>query len=739
MATTREQSATLCEHCGLPVPRARVRRGGESAAYCCMGCHVVHQMVRAGEDDTHGSATNPYLLRLGLGIFLTMNIMAFSGFFYSIQVYDAAGQITSAGSVLASLLSYLLLLLCTLVILLMGGPLLQEALDSPAQQDDSPPRRWCRWSIRMDVNLLILLGVVTAYALSAVSTLRGQGHLYYDTAAMILLLVTLGSHLDARAKRKAAASSEALLAGLPSRVFKRCGDQIIEIEAAQVQPDDLVRVRPGEALAIDGIISEGAGYIDESILTGESRHRSVAVGDSVMAASINLDGLLWVRASAGTGHRVIDHVKRMLDEARTHQPAVQRLADRVAAVFVPLVMVLAVAVFAWHGSQRSIEAGLFTALSVLLISCPCALGLAAPLACYHALTRAAQQGILIDSPATLEKLAAIRSIIFDKTGTLTRGQMSTQHITTMPGVSTSEALSLAASIESATNHPIALAIIRQAVERGVPLHDVRDARLLPGLGIEGTIGQRNFLLGNATLAAQARCNDDPLLSASETGTDVFLIENHRILACFTLVDEARPEAPQVIARLASLGMSMTVLTGDQPGPARRLCESLGLPFVASLLPAGKVTQLEQLRSEQRGRFAFVGDGINDAPAMGSADVGIAVGNATDLARQAGHVHLMAQGLSRLPLLFELARDAVWRVRLNLLWAFGYNAIGLTLATFGLLTPIFAASSMIVSSLLIVVTSSSSAPTSQPASSTPPVPQRTNITPLLHTAADTLTT
>ncbi|MEX2213507.1 MAG: heavy metal translocating P-type ATPase [Phycisphaeraceae bacterium] len=703
MTDTPASETASCDHCGLPVPRSRLRRGGEASAFCCFGCHIVQQMVRAGENDQDGTATSPLMLRLGMGVFLAMNIMAFSGFFYSQQVYGNGGSDSPAGSLLASVFSYLLLLLCTLVIVLLGGPLIGETLGTMTVRNQSGSRR--PWAWRIDVNSLILMGVLAAFVLSAVNTVRGSGHLYYDTAAMILVLVTLGGYLDARAKRKAAASGESLLASLPSAVTVRLETGESEMQVAAVEPGRIVRVRPGETIAIDGDVVEGTSHVDESVLTGESRHRVVSESSRVLAGAMNMDGLLWVRASSKQGERVIDQVKRLLEEARRRQPAIQRTADRIASMFVPLVMLLAGGVLLWHTLRGDAGAGLFTSLSVLLISCPCALGLAAPLACYNALARASRHGMLVDSPATLEKLASIGAILFDKTGTLTRGRMTVSHIVVAEYILPDDAISLAASLESASNHPIASAIVDFAKGRGLNIPSPQQARVLPGLGIAGVISDRMLRLGSLALAQQTGAAEDPLLLLTSEDTAVYLLEGSRALARFTLADESRPEAAQVLSSLRSVGMTIRVLTGDDTGPAQQLAALLNVDVLSRLLPGDKVAHLESERRVRKCKIAFVGDGINDAPVMGAADVGIAVGNATDLARQAGHVHLMGEGLDRLPFLFALARDAVRRVRMNLLWAFGYNAIGLTLATMGLLSPIFAASSMVVSSLLIVWTSS----------------------------------
>lgn len=424
------EDGAFCRHCDLPVPAGL--RSGDGPWFCCFGCRFAYRLaLPAAEAEKAGGASPPpntLLLRLGLGVFLAINIMVFSWLGYSREVFGAAATGGGYGA-LAGLFSYLTLFLCTLVMVLLGVPLLADSwrrlVARGPSGGDSPT------TARLDAQLLIVIGVFAAYLLSAIHTLRGEGSLYFDTAAMVLVIVTLGSYLDAGAKRRAAAAATQLLASLPTTMWVRRGDGAVEVAGDVVEPGDLVRVRPGETVPVDGIVDEGSSRVAEASLTGESQPRAVEPGDRLLAGTVSLDGQLWVRAEKVGDDTVVALMERSLAQARGLQPPVQRLADRVAAIFVPGVLLLAIAVFALGAWRGDWSGGMLTALSVLLISCPCALGLAAPLASWHALRRAAEQGILIDSPATLELAATVEQLFLDKTGTLTRPEPAVNQAATV--------------------------------------------------------------------------------------------------------------------------------------------------------------------------------------------------------------------------------------------------------------------------------------------------------------------
>ena len=664
--------------------------------FCCFGCRIARELARPAAPGDTVAPGGTLLLRLGMGIFLAMNIMVFNWFTYSREWFGAEAAVPPEYAGLAALFSYLLMFLATAVLALLGVPILSDVLAG-----------WRR-GVRIDANLLILVGVTSAYTVSVANTVRGDGSLYYDTTAMVLVLVTLGNYLEAGAKRRATSSAGALLASVPSRAWVRRAGEVVEIDAGNLAIGDRVRVRAGEAVPADGSIVEGTSHVNESILTGESRPRQVNPGDRLLAGSLNLDGQVWIEARHIGADRAISRMQRMLDEARLHQPPIQRVADRIASAFVPGVVLLATgvfAVFAWNGDPLE---GLFVALTVLLISCPCALGLAAPLATWSALRRAAERGILIDSAVTLERASRVGRLFFDKTGTLTEPSLKLDRIEPADGVAEADALRWAAALETTSLHPIGRALVQESEERSVTLPPATDAVTLPGLGIEARIDGRLLRLGSGRLVERSGLAEPAGGETSDGETTViYLMDEHRVLACLHVAETLRPDAAATIASLRNSGVEVSVLTGDQAGTARRLARSLDVAVDAALLPADKLDRLRDARARASGKqrgVAMVGDGINDAPVLAAADVGFAMGSASDLAKQAGNVRLIFDRLEGVPLALATARSCMRRVRWSLGWAFGYNGIGLTLATMGLLTPIFAASAMFVSSVVVVAIS-----------------------------------
>lgn len=633
-------SAPACVHCSLPIPRSR--RGDR---YCCYGCHLAHQLAAASA--ASGDAKpNTLLLRLGLGLFLTMNLMVFNWLITWRHVFENSA-VESDYAPLASLVAYGLLFLCTLVLVTLGVPLAADVMS--------------RKRFGIDADLLILLGVGAAYGLSAINTFRGDDHLYFDTAAVILVLVTLGRYLDSRTRAAATAQTNSLLDAIPSD---------------PVAIGDTVAVAAGMAIPVDGVVLTGEAHIDEATLTGESRPRTVSPGDSVLAGSTCLDAMVTVRATAVGDGRAIARMQAMLDDARLRQPRIALLADQVAQVFVPSVLALAIGVFVFHAYQGDAARGLFDGLSVLLISCPCALGLAAPLATYAALGRAAKRGILIESGDALERAAAVGTVCFDKTGTLTCRAMVMEQMEPDDDA----LLAIAASIEQGANHPIAAAIRDAAKQRGVTLITPTSVTVEPGKGLTAVVdGERYDLTGDAL-----SCGGD-------------------VVARFTFRESLRAEAAEAIAQLRIMRIKTVMLSGDRAEHAKRVADALEMPYFSQLLPDAKVHQLEAMRGKG-GAVAMVGDGLNDAPVLAAADVSMAMGSAADLARQAGSVHLMRDDLLAVPMTLRIARHTMSRIRLNLLWAFGYNGVGIVLAASGMLSPVLAALAMLGSSLLIVITS-----------------------------------
>ncbi len=723
-----------CQHCGLPVPGAR--HGGAGPWFCCFGCRFAHRLATPSSDPRDSSSpASTHVLRLGLGIFLALNIMVASWLSYSQEIFGDGALAQGVDAVLPSLFSYLALFLCTLLVAILGVPLFSDALFRDSRiadtgladtglDDTAKPQQSNRHRVgvvqavfyRINAQTLIVIGVLAAYLLSVLHTLRGDGSLYYDTAAMVLVIVTLGSYLEAGAKRRAATAAGRLLAILPGKVRVQRNGTIHQLPPHQVRPGDLVQVRPGDTLPVDGMVDEGRSRIDESSLTGESAARTVESGEIVLAGTVALDGQLWLRAQQVGDDTVLALMERSLIEARGQRPPSQRLADRIAAFFVPLVVVLALGALGVHASQGQTATGLLTALSVLLISCPCALGLAAPLACWHGLRRAAENGILIDSAATLERVAAIDHLVFDKTGTLTQPEPILDEIALAPSVTLHQALTWASGLESASTHPIARSLLELASSHGIVPPRPLGATAVPGRGVKGTLDGRLLRLGSLRwakargLAQDPRVRDEPSASGAvylmaDAPTEDGLKTEECVLARFELTEALRHDARRVVTELRELGVEVSILSGDQAAPTRRVAETLEVEATPELLPADKVSRLTAAR-RAGGCWAMVGDGINDAPVLAAADIGIAIGSASDLAARSGNIRLLSDRLDGVSTLLRIGRDTRRRIRSNLLWAFSFNSVGIGLALTGWLTPVFAAAAMVLSSLTVVRISSS---------------------------------
>ena len=692
-----------CSHCGLPLP-ARSRADDEQLAFCCFGCRFAYDLARPASADVGAPpSSGTLLLRLGLGLFLALNLMAFSWLGYSRELL---GSEVGGFEELTSLFAYFQMLLATGVLVLLGVPFFVTSLEAANGERRLP----VLGRFRFDANLLIGTAVLAAYLLSVVRTVQGAGSLYFDTVAGILVLVALGRFLEAGEKKRAGDASAELLEILPSSAWKRRsggpGASFEQVDTSSLCRGDLVRVRPGEALPVDGQVVEGRSQLDEQSLTGESWPRLVEPGAEVLAGSLSLDGQLLVRAERVGPQSTVERLRGLIDEARLSLPGIQRFADRIAQVFGPAVVLLAISVVAFHAWRGEPARGLFDALAVLLISCPCALGLAAPLATWSALRRAVGLGILIDGGETLERAAGVERVALDKTGTLTCGSPKLKHIAVESGsheCDRARALQLAASLDEATGHPLALALESAAQERGLDLLPASDVRLLPGLGVEGDVAGRHLRLGSRRSMygeAQEHALDEHG-SADDAGrSEVFLFEDRAQLARFQFEERLRDSAAETIRELARMELAPVLLTGDRRAAAVRLAEVLGIEAYSDLLPADKVDRLRELRARS-GPVMMVGDGINDAPVLAAADVGVALGSAEQVTKSAAQVRLLGNRLDRLPLVLHLSRHALGRIRMTLAWSFAYNGVGLALAAVGLLSPLFAASAMVFSSAVVI--------------------------------------
>jgi heavy metal translocating P-type ATPase len=699
MSTTADDDR-CCAYCALPLlPARRVFQGkAESSStdepcYCCFGCRFA-AAVRGAED----GASSGVLPRLALAVFLSMNVMAFTMALWSQDVYaDPAGQMDPTAIVLRGLFRYLCLLFALPVLFVLGGPLLANALASLRQGI---------WNS----DLLLVVGVVASYLYSSYSVLRDEGPVYYEVGCAVLITVTLGRWLEATGKMRAHAALNDLERLLPDHArVVTYGDSEQEIALAAVQVGDHLRVLPGERVPCDGRVMRQPITVDEQVLTGESRPAVKEVGDPAWGGSLNLDGEAFIEVTAtsdaGTLARLIDQVRR----ARLSKGHYQRLADRLAGWFLPNAVACAIAATVWHTVFSGAEQGILAGLAVLLIVCPCALGLATPLAVWTALGQAARAGVVFRNGVALEKLAGIKAICLDKTGTLTTGEPAVSAFFAAASDREETVLGYAARLASASAHAYSQAIERFVSERmpGASGQLLGEIRSRPGRGMVATLpdGAR-VCLGSPRLMTETGLEWDPEL---ENGFG----RSESSLACvgwggavrgvFAFREEVRPEAVAAIESLRQLGLHVAVLTGDSAERGATLARELHVEVHAQLLPEDKVQQLAEAR-RRWGPVAMVGDGINDAPALVASDVGIALGCGTDLARDSASVCLLGNDLARLAWSIRLARGTVRTIRQNLFWAFIYNFVGVGFACTGRLNPVIAALAMVLSSLLVVTNS-----------------------------------
>jgi Cu+-exporting ATPase len=573
---------------------------------------------------------------------------------------------------------------------------------------------------------LVSLGTNAAFFFSVAVTLwphrfHATGAMtYYETAAVVITLVALGRWLEARARGRTSEAIRRLVSLAPRTARVRRDDVEVEIPTAEVQVGDLIRIRPGERIPVDGVVVEGASTVDESMLTGESLPVDKASAAAVFGGTVNRTGSFVFRATRVGRETTLARIVKLVEEAQGSRAPIQRLADRVAAVFVPVVLVIAALTFVgWWllKPEPALLHALSNAVAVLVIACPCAMGLATPTAMMVAAGRGAEHGVLIRSAAALERLRDVDTVVFDKTGTLTVGRPAVTDVVGAGGeVTEDDLVALAAAVEQGSEHPIGEAIVRRAKDRGLALPPVGSFVGVPGQGVDALAPDGRALLGNRVLM-DARGIDVTGLApraealAAEGKTVVFLAFAGRALGLIAVADVLKPEAAAVVSRLRRMGLAVVMLTGDHRRTASAIASQAGIERVlAEVLPEAKTRQIAAL--QEAGRVvAMVGDGINDAPALAQADVGIAMGSGTDVAIEAADVTLMRGDLHGVVAAVELSRRTIRIVKENLAWAFGYNVVlipvaaGLLYPVIGvLLSPILAGAAMAFSSVSVVTNS-----------------------------------
>ena len=566
-----------------------------------------------------------------------------------------------------------------------------------------------------NMDLLVALGTSAAYGLSVYLLLKHAGHgtphLYFEASAAVITLVLLGKWLEGRAKRQTTDAIRALNALRPTTARVQRDGIETELPIEQVRVGDLVLVRPGERLPVDAEVCDGRSHVDESLITGESLPVIKSVGDPVTGGSINGEGALTLRTLAVGTETTLARIIRMVESAQAAKAPIQRIVDRVSAVFVPVVLGIALVTFiGWFGASADWERALINAVAVLVIACPCALGLATPTAIMAGTGVAARHGILIKDAAALEVAHAVTTVAFDKTGTLTEGKSTLVAVESAPGVSRDDVLRLAAALQKSSDHPLAKAVIDKARAERLPVPEASDARALPGRGVEASVRGEALALGSTRLLRELDVDAAPLLAQarrleSQGRSIAWLIRKNadtaRLLGLLAFGDTIKPAARQAVARLRELGIRTVMLTGDNQGAADAVAQELGIAEVrAEVLPGDKAAAIASLRAGGA-VVAMVGDGINDAPALAAADVGIAMSTGTDVAMETAGITLMRGDPRLVADAIDVSRRTYSKIWHGLFWAFAYNILGIPLAAMGLLSPVIAGAAMAFSSVSVV--------------------------------------
>jgi heavy metal translocating P-type ATPase len=565
-----------------------------------------------------------------------------------------------------------------------------------------------RLSANMDT--LIAIGTLAAFAFSTYQLFTG-GDLYFDTAALIIAFIALGRYLEAKAKGRASGAIKKLLelGAKQARLVVDGQEAMVPVE--QVMVGDLLAVRPGEKIPVDGVVVSGFSAVDESMLTGESVPVDKAEGARVAGATVNTNGALTVRATAVGSDTALARIVALIAEAQGSKAPVQRLADRISAVFVPAVLVVAALTFAgWWVLAGNATAGLVSAVAVLIIACPCSLGLATPVAIMVGTGRGAEAGVLIKGGAVLEGSKKVQTVVFDKTGTLTRGRMTLTDVEAAAGEDTGTLLARAGAVEAFSEHPVGDAIVTAAKARGLEPGSADQFESTPGHGVRATVagvavsvGRRSFMAKEALeLPESLELAASALEQAGRTA--VFAGWEGRVRGVLGVADTIKPEAAATVAQLRAMGLEVAMITGDNARTARAIGAELGIDrILAEVVPEDKVNEIRRLQAEGK-VVAMVGDGINDAPALVAADLGIAIGTGTDVAIESSDITLMAGDLGGVVDAIRLSRRTFRIILQNLGWAFGYNTAAIPLAALGLLNPIIAGAAMAMSSVTVVTNS-----------------------------------
>ncbi|MFN7939740.1 MAG: copper-translocating P-type ATPase [Bryobacteraceae bacterium] len=574
-----------------------------------------------------------------------------------------------------------------------------------------------------DMNTLIAIGTAAAYLYSLAVTLAPtyfhHSGAYYESVIMIIALVLTGSLLESRARAKTSDALKKLLNLQPAEALVLRNQQEQRIPIAQVRTGDTVLVKPGERIPVDGVISQGSSAVDESMLTGEPLPVDKSPGDRVIGGTLNRMGSLRYQVTATGADSALAQIVKLMRQAQASRAPMQKLADRISAVFVPVVISIAIATFvAWmvFAPEKGALPALSAAVAVLIIACPCAVGLAVPTAITVAVGKGAESGVLFKGGEALEKITRVDTVVLDKTGTITEGRPSVNEIVPAPNTNADQLLAIAAAVERHSEHPLAEAITKAATDRGLPLVPAEHFAALPGLGATATVNGRTVILGNQKLLEQSGIDLSALAPTADRialhgNTPIFVAVNQQAAGIISVADTLKATSIPAIRKLQARGMRLLMLTGDRKATAEVIARQAGITeVIAGVLPDGKTAAIQDLQKQGR-TVAMVGDGVNDAPALAQADAGLAMASGSDIAAEASDVTLMRSDLEGVVSAIALARRTVRIMKQNLGWAFLYNVIGIPVAAGVLypffelqLTPMMAGAAMALSSASVVANS-----------------------------------